>query len=90
MKCRNFLEATNGESIHLQSTFRIKDIEFECVLCPNGLNSKSVGWFKCYLVIKTMPSNIEYVIISSEVGCDSTSRKSKWVKRFGQVVKEVL
>ena len=44
-----FPKIKNGDEIHCKSTFKIKDIEFECTLCPNGWQQHLSGYVQFFV-----------------------------------------
>ena len=70
---------------HIKSTLlKIKDIEFECKLYPNGWNEHEKGYIQMWLGVKNVPSDIEYFIMSAEIGCDSTPCTSRCIVQWSE------
>merc|ERR1711971_1526043 len=76
------LNANNGEVLYSQNLFKIKNISFKCVLCPNGLTKKHQGFVQFGLKLKKLSSNIEYVEIYYELKCETIPRFIKQMRRF--------
>ena len=79
---RQFLNAKNGDIIYSKKTFKIKGIQFECTLCPNGWRRSHKGVVVYYIETKNIPQDIEYFTASLEIGCDSFNMRgthyTKW------------
>ena len=79
---KQYFNAKNGDVMHSPTTFKIKEIEFECTMCPDGWRSEDKGIATYYLEIKHLPSNIEYVRVYLELFCETTQSKSKSMRRW--------
>ena len=54
-KMKEFINANNGDVMYPSSTFKIKEIEFECTLCPNGWEPKNKGKSELWIELKNVP-----------------------------------
>ena len=82
---KQFLAATNGEFLRSKSTFKVGDIEFECTLYPNGWNAIDIGFVDILVLVKDMPSTIEYFTVSGEIGCHLSSVNAKFLRRWTKI-----
>ena len=77
-----FLNAKVGEAIYPPTTLTIKDIEFGCRLYPDGWKADTKNFACFYIVVKKIPSNIEYFRVSAEASCETSMMTKRFMRRW--------
>ena len=77
---KQFLNAKNGDKMYNKYTINIQDIEFQCVLCPNGRRPRSKGSVAIYCEIKQYPQDIEYCIVSMKLVSESSNNNYTFLR----------